>query len=268
LQKAFNTKAFFILAENHFQMQNTLCLNCATETSNRFCSNCGQKTDTHRITFAHFITHDLLHGVWHIERGILFTLKETFFRPGKAALDYIGGKRIRYYNVFYLCLLLIGLDILISHYFDTPKAEKTQSQIELLNFMRDNVRFIVLGFVPLLAVNSKLLFKKLKLNLAEHFILGGICLLGILAMSVILLFSKYVNFVTGTKILRLPIQVLRLVMVLFPAWSYYNATRKHYSFSGFLWRMLLFYLLVFAGFIILILLAIVLVTSNSELIIN
>ena len=42
----------------------------------------------------HFVMHDLLHGVWHLEKGILFTLKETIIRPGQAALDYIKGKRV------------------------------------------------------------------------------------------------------------------------------------------------------------------------------
>jgi hypothetical protein len=60
----------------------------------------------------------MLHGVWHLEKGILFTLKEIFVRPGQAALDYIHGKRIRYYNVFYLSILLIGLNILLSHFYD------------------------------------------------------------------------------------------------------------------------------------------------------
>lgn len=79
-------------------------MNCSEPVSKKFCPNCGQKTDTHRITFKHFILHDILHGVWHFERGILFTLKEAIIRPGNAALDYISGKRVRYYNVFYLIL--------------------------------------------------------------------------------------------------------------------------------------------------------------------
>ena len=92
-------------------MEHTYCLNCNFDVDNKFCPSCGQKTDTHRIVMKHFVMHDLLHGVWHLEKGILFTLKETIIRPGQAALDYINGKRVRYYNVFYLALLVIGLNI-------------------------------------------------------------------------------------------------------------------------------------------------------------
>ena len=90
-------------------MTNTNCLNCGKELTDKYCSGCGQKADTHRITFKNFLFHDLLHGNFHIERGILFAAKEALIRPGKAALDYISGKRKRYYNVFYLILLTFGV---------------------------------------------------------------------------------------------------------------------------------------------------------------
>lgn len=88
-----------------------------------FCPSCGQKTDTHRIVLKHFIFHDLIHGVWHLEKVIVFTLKETILRPGQAALDYISGKRIKYYNVFYLSLLVIAVNILLLHLRDDATAQ-------------------------------------------------------------------------------------------------------------------------------------------------
>ncbi len=84
-------------------------LNCGKKLTDTYCAGCGQKADTHRISFRHFISHDLLHGTFHLEKGIFFTAKEALIRSGKAALDYISGKRIRYYNVFLLVLMTIGL---------------------------------------------------------------------------------------------------------------------------------------------------------------
>lgn len=89
-------------------MHSKNCLNCDTPLGGKFCYECGQKSDTHRITARHFIFHDLVHGVWHLDKGLLFTLKETFTRPGYAAMDYINGKRVRYYNIFYLMILVLG----------------------------------------------------------------------------------------------------------------------------------------------------------------
>ena len=128
--------------------------------------------------------HDLLHGVWHLEKGILFTLKETITRPGQAALDYIKGKRIRYYNVFYLALLVIGLNILLLHFKDI-QLEKTAEVVNnnkntLNDFVSKYSKIILFCIVPIFSINAKLIFKRLKLNIAEHFILGGITLLGLL----------------------------------------------------------------------------------------
>ena len=68
------------------------CLNCEKELIDNYCSGCGQVADTHRITFKNFIFHDLLHGTFHLEKGILFTAKQAAVRPGKAALDYREGR--------------------------------------------------------------------------------------------------------------------------------------------------------------------------------
>src|SRR6476660_3375627 len=152
-------------------MESKYCLNCTHETAGKFCAHCGQKTDTHRITLFHFIAHDLVHGAFHLDRGILYTLKEALVRPGKAGLDYISGKRIRYYNVFYLSLILLGLAILLYHMGTlgvTFKGNDNGSQ-DVIDTMSKNSKLVVLCFVPLLAINARVLFWKLRLNLAEHF---------------------------------------------------------------------------------------------------
>jgi hypothetical protein len=48
--------------------------------------------------------------------------------------------------------------------------------------LSNNAKLILFGFVPLIAVNAFLIFKRLKINLAEHFIIAGINLLGILVL--------------------------------------------------------------------------------------
>src|SRR5690606_35565277 len=99
-------------------MTNKNCLNCGKELTDKFCSGCGQKADTHRISFKNFIFHDVLHGTFHIEKGILFTAKQALIRPGKAALDYIAGKRKSYYNVFLLILMVFGLTLFFKHFYN------------------------------------------------------------------------------------------------------------------------------------------------------
>jgi ribosomal protein L32 len=183
------------------------CLNCNKSVIENFCSNCGQKTSTHRITFKHFFFHDFLHGVMHLEKGILFTIKEALVRPGKAALDYISGKRIKYYNVFYLTLLLIGLNIFMNHlqseldhkYFQTnliPETDEAGKRMD--DFFTNYSKIIIFSFIPLLAINSFILFKDKMLNLSEHFIISGMMFLGVMIISTVrnlLYFTEYLQYV-------------------------------------------------------------------------
>lgn len=254
-------------------MNHKQCLNCELAVSENYCPNCGQKTNTHAITLKHFLFHDIIHGVWHLEKGILLTIKETFTRPGQAALDYINGKRVKYYNVFYLILMLIGFNILTVHYHHeiNPSSvlKNADSGLKFMNFLSDNVKIVLLGFVPLLALNAFLIFRKLKLNLAEHFIISGINLLGTL---VVCLFFNLLFLLDTFKEIKNFSRVLKLIcfflILIFPIWTYYNATRKSYSILGFTWRILIFYLLLFIEITIILTRILYILTNQTSLTLN
>lgn len=226
------------------------CLNCNEIVSKKFCPNCGQKTDTHRITLKHFFAHDIIHGMWHFERGILFTLKQAIVRPGQAALDYISGKRIRYYNVFYLSLLVIGLNILLLHFYDSF-GEKQSTLIaeditpDVTSFFKTNIKIILFSIFPILGTSGWLIFRRLKLNIAEHFIISGMCLLGMMQFVILFSLADYLVQDFQFFILGILKVVSFFLIVLFPIWCYWNATKGLYSFLGKCWRLLAFYLLIF-----------------------
>lgn len=228
------------------------CLNCETQLTGKFCSECGQKSDTHRITLKHFIMHDLLHGIWHFEKGMLFTAKEALLRPGKAALDYIGGKRIPYYNVFYFILLLIGLNIFINHHYDqlyelyyAPNGtfnNEVGNKLEL--FLKDYAKILIFSFVPLFAVNGFLIFRRHKLNLSEHFIVAGIIFLGILIITTVVNLLSYFDFTKSFQILSDTANTFTpVIILLYMTFGYYSAFRAMYGKFGFTVRMVLFILL-------------------------
>ena len=230
--------------------QDPNCLNCNENIIGKFCYNCGQKSDTHRITLKHFLFHDILHGVWHFEKGILFTIKEALTRPGQAALDYIAGKRIKYYNVFYLILILIGLNLFLSNhydqmahtYFGTVLEPTTNAKGKAIDdFIHNNSKLIIFSFVPLFAINSFILFGRKKLNFSEHFIIAGMVYLGVLLFTTtieilaFLEFIKYINVITDYINL-----ILVTGMIIYVIYSYYNAFKLEYSKISYTLRMTLF----------------------------
>ena len=233
---------------------NTTCLNCTEPVSQKFCPNCGQKCDTHRITFKHLVFHDIIHGIWHFEKGILFTIKEALTRPGKAALDYIAGKRIRYYNVFYLALLLIGLNLFLVHFYDThvgafiktEKVAQNHDGKQLDQFFDSYEKLLLIGLLPLFAINSFILFRKKKLNFSEHIIVSGMIYLGILIISlslnVFIFFDFTENFVFLSEASDFVAPFLLLSYVVF---AYYNAFGTSYTKFSFIFKMLFFIALLF-----------------------
>jgi len=242
------------------------CLNCERPTIENFCSFCGQKTDTHKITFKHFIFHDILHGVWHFEKGILFTLKQALLRPGKAALEYIAGKRIRFYNVFYLTLLLIGLNIFINHiqdqlshyYFNTDLDPQTDSAGKSIdNFLSGNSKLILFSFIPLLAINSFIFFRKKKLNFSEHFIISGMMFLGVMTIvtiSSLFYFTDYMNytdFISGILNVAIPALIVLYLII-----NYYKTFSDCYTIVQNTLRVFLFITLLLLEIALLIILMI------------
>jgi hypothetical protein len=245
----------------------TICLNCDSNIINKFCSQCGQKTDTHRITFRHFIFHDILHGVWHFEKGILFTLKEAFIRPGKAALDYISGKRIRYYNVFYLILLVIGLNLFMNSYYDsvshaylgTTEQTATGAGKSAGDFLTHYSKLLIFSFVPLFAIDSFVIFRRKKLNLSEHFIIAGMVFLGVMIIVTVTNLLFFLDFVEHMDFISDSVNLLTPLLILaFISFSYYKAFRDAYtrfrtllkccSFLIFLFFELLIIIFIFVGY--------------------
>jgi Protein of unknown function (DUF3667) len=95
----------------------TNCLNCNAKLNGRFCSNCGQNSDTHRISF-HYLLHDIQHGFLHLDKGFLFTAKELFTRPGSSIREFLQGKRVNHFKPISLVIILAGIYSLLSHLFE------------------------------------------------------------------------------------------------------------------------------------------------------
>lgn len=70
----------------------TNCNNCNHELTGKYCSGCGQPVQLKRID-SHYIMHEIEH-VLHIEKGILFTIKELLIRPGQNIREFIKDNRM------------------------------------------------------------------------------------------------------------------------------------------------------------------------------
>lgn len=94
------------------------CANCQRAidgTEQKYCPACGQATPAHRIDW-HFLSHELEHSVLHMDRGVLFTLKNLMLRPGHMMRDYIEGRRQGIVKPFLLLMMVTAALVLLGKY--------------------------------------------------------------------------------------------------------------------------------------------------------
>src|SRR5690606_38187423 len=153
--------------------------------SGNFCGNCGQSAHIHRLSIKHFLLHDLVHSFWHVDRGIFLTLKEVLVRPGYAALEYIHGKRAGRFPILTLLILLVGASLWLASV--THPSEPSPVTITgnagkvatwLYEFIQQNQKWILLGQLPIGALSTWIVFRKVRLNYTEHlfvnsYVFGG-----------------------------------------------------------------------------------------------
>ena len=167
---------------------NATCLNCNENTNRNYCDFCGQKTSTHRFSLKHFFLHDFVHGIFHIDKGFLFTIKELFTRPGHSIREYIQGKRARHFNYFATIILLLTIGYFLSK---AAKVELSQlyqqgSMDGLTKVLKEYSKITIFLGVPVYALSSYVLFRKSRQNYTENLVINLFMLCGNLVISFIL----------------------------------------------------------------------------------
>lgn len=156
------------------------CQNCDHVFTGKYCPECSQRADTHRINW-HYIWHEVPHSIWHVDKGILYTMRELTLRPGHSIREYLAGQRVRHYRpLAYLILASAVLGILFS-FADledfvrqtnartgTTSAEAHRFGVETtLSFMKNQKLFTILS-TPLFAFAMWLFMPRRRYNFPEH----------------------------------------------------------------------------------------------------
>ena len=92
------------------------CKNCGTDVSGTvFCPTCGQKSDTHVLTFTEFLL-EMADGLFNFDSRLWRSLLPLILHPGKLTNEYLKGRRMRYLPPFRLYLILSLLFFVIPNY--------------------------------------------------------------------------------------------------------------------------------------------------------
>lgn len=158
-------------------MDQSQCLNCEQDVSGNYCTHCGQKKSTHRFTLNHVFTHDVIHGFTHMDKGILFTAKELFVRPGYSIREYIEGKRASHFNYVTMLLLLIATQVFIQvtgnyHMADILPAAPSGIIGEIQLITQKYAKPLYLISILIASVGTYIVFGRTRQNFAEHLVMN------------------------------------------------------------------------------------------------
>lgn len=196
----------------------TCCKNCGTVFTGNYCNNCGQPAETHKINF-HFLWHDIQHGLFHFDKGILFSIKQLFTRPGHSIREYIEGKRIKHFKPVSLTILMATLYALVYHLFhlnlfefnDTRSFSKIENN-ELNEWIFNHYSIVTLATIPLFAIASFVVFRKQGYNYTEHIVLNSFA--AVQRITVHLFFLPVFHFFHTQKGFSLTTEVLTVIDIL------------------------------------------------------
>jgi hypothetical protein len=206
------------------------CLNCNSNLTGDFCSSCGQSAEVHRIN-SHFLWHDIQHGFLHFDKGVLYTFKELFLKPGHSIREFIEGKRVKHFKPISLVILLAGIYGFLSHYFNINILSNNfqisgtgEKVIELKNTLNNvgewtaqHYSLLSLIQIPFFSIATYIAFRKNGYNFMEHIVLNSF-LTGQRLFLRILTFPIF-YFFNGTSYLRDTARVVDAIGFILFIWS-------------------------------------------------
>lgn len=200
------------------------CKNCDAVFEGNFCPNCGQKSDTHRITFGHFL-HEFFHAFTHTDKGILLLMRSLIARPGHVAREYLDGKRKKYFNPLSFLVIISSVYAYVAYktgYFEVITRQQGPARhpvhAEVMQIMLNNGKTINLFLMPvLMSLFSTLFFWRSKTNLTENFVLNSF-VMGQIYTSMILIFMP--AFLLFPESIRLNNQIFHALMLVYLVVAY------------------------------------------------
>lgn len=184
----------------------TNCTNCKSPITDNFCGHCGQALKLKRID-RNYVLHEIVH-VLHIEKGILFTIKELMVRPGQSMRTFIFENRTRMVKPVIFIIVTSLIYTIASHWFlhveeqpHTPAEKSILSDIAIIiDWIEHHYGYANMMMGVFITLWLKLFFRKYNYNFFE--ILIVLCFVMGIGMLLLTL-SSIIEGLSGFHIARI-----------------------------------------------------------------
>lgn len=205
----------------------TVCRNCGESFTGNYCYNCGQKADTPNIDIK-FLIHKIRTVLFkRFDKGIIYTSKQLFTRPGDAVREYIQGKRVKHYDPVSFVMALAAFYALAYHNFniniftDITSDDGVLKNIDFAKmneWVSNHFSLATFAQLPFYTIGSYISFRRQGYNFTEHltlntFLAGQRLLLRIATFPLLIIFN-------GTGSIHVFTNFLILLDFLLMTWSY------------------------------------------------
>jgi len=218
---------------------NITCKNCHQNYTGHYCNNCGQPADTQKINI-HYLSHDIQHGLFHFDKGISYTAKQLFTRPGHSIREFIEGKRVKHFKPISLVMVLATAYIALIHILDIEMIVKTKEAVhsnshinseKLSEWLMSHFAWITLASIPLHTIGTAICFRKQGYNFVEYLVLNTYKASQKLYVSI--LFIPLLYHYSGTPTINTITKILILIDFVLYFWTneqFFNQLSKTKTF--------------------------------------
>ncbi len=237
-------------------MQPANCLNCGTPVipNQNFCSTCGQKTQTHRLSI-HDVGHDLLHYFTHADKGILSLLGYLATRPGMVSREYVEGKRRKYFPPINFFLIVAAIYVFMINIVDPVKRDSEitsqekirfekienseqkaqvaailERRLETRQFINKYSNIVAMIATPLISFFLWLFYLKGKYNYTEHLV-ANLYISGFTVLAHALFFRPLNSYIGGQGFSWV-LMLYFIFEIIYRAISYYHFLNKRTTRSA------------------------------------
>ena len=218
------------------------CKNCGQKFEGKFCNGCGQNNLVNKLSLQSFLA-EISDSVFQINRGLFFTIKSLFTRPGHSIREFLNGQRKFYFKPIGFALLLSSFYFLVTKITGTTtflaeaisgfrqgaedKSEFSHNSLILefsTEWLVDNFAYTTLLLIPIFSMASLISFYGKGQNYLEHIVINSY-----IAGQQAVFYSLFtlVDFLINKNDLMMTIGLL--LSIVFRFWTFfqfYNTEKK------------------------------------------
>lgn len=209
-----------------------ICKKCQTEFNGNFCPNCGFPFKLKPINGKYIF--DETRSVFNLEKGILFTVKNLFLRPGPTVREFINEDRTKLVKPI-LFLIICSLVFTLTQQFLGFKSEFADFQGDsifkkLFDWLSENYGYSNIIMAIPIALWTKIFFRKQGYNYYQIFtILSYYIGVSVLIQTIF----GIINGVTSLKV----VQIGFIIGSIYVAWAigqFFERSKRLNYLKGFL----------------------------------